>query len=47
LRPWYVDAFEKRGFVAKRVGARVPPGACIDRFVFFPPDVVESEKLLT
>jgi betaine lipid synthase len=33
LRPWYVDAFEKRGFVAKRVGARIPPGSCIDRFV--------------
>ncbi|KAI4848986.1 hypothetical protein E4T44_03617, partial [Aureobasidium sp. EXF-8845] len=25
LRPWYVDVFEKRGFVAKRVGARIPP----------------------
>jgi len=31
LKPWYVDTFEKRGFVAKRVGARIPPGSCIDR----------------
>lgn len=31
LKPWYVGVFEKRGFVAKRVGARIPPGSCIDR----------------
>lgn len=30
LRPWYVDEFERRGFAAKRHGAR-EPGACIDR----------------
>ncbi|KAL1311295.1 hypothetical protein AAFC00_001478 [Neodothiora populina] len=31
LRPWYVDTFEANGFAAKRVGARIPPGSCIDR----------------
>ncbi|KAG9743367.1 hypothetical protein KCU71_g4284, partial [Aureobasidium melanogenum] len=31
LRPWYIDTFESRGFTAKRVGARIPPGSCIDR----------------
>lgn len=30
LRPWYVDEFERHGFVAKRHGAR-QPGTCIDR----------------
>lgn len=30
LRPWYVDEFERRGFVAKCHGAR-RDGACIDR----------------
>lgn len=33
LRPWYVETFEAGGFAAKRVGARVPPGSCIDRYV--------------
>jgi betaine lipid synthase len=33
LRPWYVDTFEACGFSAKRVGARIPPGSCIDRYV--------------
>lgn len=36
LRPWYVDAFEARGFSAKRVGARLPPSSCIDRYVHLP-----------
>lgn len=31
LRPWYVETFESLGFSAKRVGARFPPGTCIDR----------------
>ncbi|KAH8819166.1 hypothetical protein F5884DRAFT_657384 [Xylogone sp. PMI_703] len=30
LQPWYVNLFEKLGFSAKRVGARID-GACIDR----------------
>lgn len=30
LTPWYVAEFERRGFVAKQVGARIP-GRCIDR----------------
>lgn len=30
LRPWYVPVFERLGFVAKRVGARMP-GKCMDR----------------
>lgn len=40
LRPWYVATFESLGFSCKRVGARIPPGSCIDRYVlplfFFP-----------
>lgn len=35
LRPWYITSFEEGGFVCKRVGARTPAGACIDRSVFF------------
>ncbi|GAB7347176.1 hypothetical protein MBLNU459_g3290t1 [Dothideomycetes sp. NU459] len=31
LVPWYVATFESLGFGAKRVGARIPPGSCIDR----------------
>lgn len=31
LRPWYVATFEGCGFQAKRVAARWPPGACVDR----------------
>lgn len=30
LKPWYISLFEKHGFLAKRVGARLP-GTCIDR----------------
>ena len=30
LKPWYISVFEKNGFLAKRVGARLP-GTCIDR----------------
>jgi betaine lipid synthase len=30
LKPWYVPTFERLGFAAKRVGARMP-GMCIDR----------------
>ena len=33
LRPWYIEVFEGRGFACKRVAARFPPGACIDRYV--------------
>ncbi len=32
LKPWYTAVFEKNGFIAKRVGARLP-GTCIDRYV--------------
>ncbi|KAK4968118.1 hypothetical protein LTR66_011871 [Elasticomyces elasticus] len=31
LMPWYIQTFEAGGFAAKRVAARAPPGACIDR----------------
>lgn len=30
LKPWYTSVFEKNGFSASRVGARLP-GTCIDR----------------
>jgi betaine lipid synthase len=30
LRPWYIPVFERLGFAARRVGARLP-GTCIDR----------------
>ena len=30
LKPWYTSEFEKNGFVATRVAARLP-GTCIDR----------------
>ena len=33
LKPWYTSVFERNGFTAKRVGARLP-GTCIDRYVF-------------
>lgn len=33
LKPWYVQTFEANGFSPKRVGARIPPGSCIDRYV--------------
>lgn len=31
LRPWYVDVFERNGFLAKCVGRRTPKTPCIDR----------------
>lgn len=31
-KPWYIDEFEKLGFVAKREGVR-ENGACIDRYI--------------
>ena len=31
LRPWYIALFETNGFIAKRVGTRLP-GSCIDRY---------------
>lgn len=34
LKPWYIETFERLGFVSKRVGERVG-GACIDRYAFF------------
>lgn len=33
LKPWYIETFESLGFSPKRVGARLPPGSCIDRYV--------------
>jgi len=33
-KPWYIDEFEKWGFVAKREGVR-ENGGCIDRYVNF------------
>ena len=32
LKPWYIPVFERLGFCAKRVGARLP-GECVDRYV--------------
>ena len=30
LKPWYAAVFERSGFLARRVAARLP-GTCIDR----------------
>lgn len=32
LKPWYATVFERSGFSARRVAARLP-GTCIDRYV--------------
>ena len=32
LKPWYIPIYERTGFAANRVGARMP-GTCIDRCV--------------
>ena len=47
LKPWYVETFEAHGFSAKRVGARVPPGSCIDRYVSDATDYDRRSQVLT
>ena len=33
LKPWYIAVFERHGFNAVRVSARMP-GTCIDRYAY-------------